>query len=204
MKVNRRTQAERSAATRAALVSAARPLFAEHGFSGVGTEAIVRAAGVTRGALYHQFPDKTELFAAVFEVLEGELMERIGARVSAAQPTDALAALRTGARAWLEACTEPEVHRIVLVEGPAVLGWSRWREIGLRYGLGLVTGVLEHALATGQIAPQPIGMVAQMLIGAVDEAALYVAQAPAPDQARVEALVVVERFIDSLERPAPG
>ncbi len=198
MKVNRRTQAERSATTRAALIDAARPLFAAHGFGGVGTETIVRAAGVTRGALYHQFADKTELFAAVFEALEQEIMDRIGARVTATQPPDVLAALRSGAQAWLETCADPEVHRIVLVDGPAVLGWSRWREIGLRYGLGLISGALEHALATGQIPRQPIDVLAHMLIGAIDEAALYVAQAADPDAARAEAQAVLERFIASL------
>lgn len=198
MNVNRRTQAQRSATTRAALIGAARALFAAHGFAGVGTETIVRAAGVTRGALYHQFPDKTELFAAVFEAMEEEIMDRIGARVSAADAPDALAALRTGAQAWLESCADPEVHRIVLVEGPSVLGWSRWREIGMRYGLGLIDGVLEHALATGQIPPQPVSVLAHMLIGAIDEAALYVAEAADPDAARGEAQAVLERFIDSL------
>jgi AcrR family transcriptional regulator len=198
MEVKKRTQAERSAATRSALIGAARELFAAHGFGGVGTETIVRAAGVTRGALYHQFPDKTELFAAVFETVEQELMDRIGARVAAAKPADALGALRTGAHAWLETCSEPEVHRIVLVEGPAVLGWSRWRAIGMRYGLGLVTGVLEHAVATGQIPQQPISLVAHMLIGAIDEAALYVAEAADPEGARTEAQAIIERYIVAL------
>lgn len=195
MKVNRRTQAERSASTRAALIAAAQPLFAQHGFAGVGTETIVRAAGVTRGALYHQFPDKTELFAAVFEALNEELVARVGAGVTVAEPIDAIAALRAGAATWLEVCADPEVHRIVLVDGPAVLGWTRWREIGMRHGLGLVTSVLEHALATGQIARQPIDLLAHMLIGALDEGALYVVDAPDPAAARVDALAMIERFI---------
>lgn len=198
MEVKRRTQAERSAATRCALIGAARALFADRGFVSVGTETIVRAAGVTRGALYHQFPDKTELFAAVFEAVERDVVSRVGARVTAAAPAEALGALRIGAQAWLEACAEPEVHRIVLVEGPAVLGWSRWREIGMRHGLGLITGVLEHAVATGQIPEQPVGLMAHMLLGAIDEAALYVAAATDPEQARADALVVTERFILSL------
>lgn len=198
MKVNRRTQAERSAATRSALIHAARPLFAAHGFGGVGTETIVRAAGVTRGALYHQFADKTELFAAVFEAVEQEVMDRIAARTATVQPVDALAALRNGAQAWLEACTEPEVHRIVLIEGPAVLGWPRWRESGMRYGLGLVEGILQHALSTGQIPQQPINALAHLLIGAIDEAALYVAEAADPNAARAEAQAVIERLIAAL------
>jgi AcrR family transcriptional regulator len=201
MNVNRRTQAERSARTRAALIAAARSLFTSNGFGGVGTEAIVRAAGVTRGALYHQFPDKTELFAAVFEAVEGELMQRIGAAVAAAQPEDALSALRIGAAAWFEACREPEVQRITLIEGPAVLGWARWREIGMSYGFGLVEGLLRHAIATGQIREQPIKPLAHLLIGAIDEAALYVVEADDPEVARAEVEAVIEQMIASLAAP---
>lgn len=201
MHVNRRTQAERSAQTRTALIDAARLLFTENGFGGVGTETIVRAAGVTRGALYHQFADKTELFAAVFETVEGELMQRIGAAVAAAQPEDAVSALRLGASAWFEACRDPEVQRITLIDGPAVLGWARWREIGMGYGFGLVEGLLQHAIATGQIREQPIAPLAHLLIGAIDEAALYVVEAEDPDAARAEVEAVIEQMIASLAAP---
>ena len=153
MNVNRRTQVDRSAATRTALIDAARPLFAEHGFGGVGTETIVRAAGVTRGALYHQFADKTELFAAVFEAVEEDIGARIGEVVAAAGSTDPLEAMRTGAGAWLDACAEPEVQQIVLLDAPAVLGWERWREIGMRHGMGLVEAVLGHGDGGGPRAP---------------------------------------------------
>jgi AcrR family transcriptional regulator len=198
MNVNRRTQAERSAATRAALIAAARPLFAAHGFNAVGTETIVREAGVTRGALYHQFEDKTELFAAVFEAVEEEITEGIGRAVVAAAPEDAMGALQIGADAWLDACEDPEVQRIVLLEAPAVLGWARWREGGLRHGMGLVTGVLEHAVATGQIPSQPVAPLAHLIIGAIDEAAMYVAQADDAATAREEVREVTRRFISAL------
>src|ERR671933_620248 len=105
------SKVEQSEATRAALLAAARPLFAARGFADVGTEEIVRAAGVTRGALYHQFADKRELFAAVFEQLEAELAERVAHAAVASGATDPLAALRAGSEAWLEACTEPEIQR---------------------------------------------------------------------------------------------
>ena len=98
----------------------------------------MHAAGVTRGAMYHQFADKQDLFAAVFEAVEAELTARIDAVVSESGRTDPLELMHLGARAWLDACADPEVHRIVLIEAPAVLGWERWREIGLRYGMGLV------------------------------------------------------------------
>src|ERR671930_2070851 len=148
---SRSKHAERSEATRAALIAAARPLFAARGFAGVGTEEIVRAAGVTRGALYHQFADKRELFAAVFEELEGELAQRTGAAAVASGTDDPLVALRLGSDAWLEACTEPEVQRIVLLDGPAVLGSARARDIGLRHSLGQVEAVLRAAIDAGQL-----------------------------------------------------
>jgi len=193
----RSKHAERSEATRAALVAAARPLFAQRGFASVGTEEIVRAAGVTRGALYHQFRDKQELFAAVFEQLEAEVTQRTADAATASGATDPLAALRIGADAWLDACTEPEVRRIVLLDGPAVLGWERWREIGMRYGLGLVEGALQAAVDAGQLPPQPVRGMAHVLIGAVDEAALYVATADDQAAARAEVGGVLDRMLSA-------
>jgi AcrR family transcriptional regulator len=195
MNVKRTKHAERSEATRAALVGAARPLFAERGYAGVGTEEIVRAAGVTRGALYHQFADKRELFAAVFEQLEAEVTQRTAAAAVASGTTDPLAALRIGADAWLDACTEVEVRQIMLLDGPAVLGWERWREIGLRNGLGLVEGGLQAAVDAGRLAPQPVRGLAHVLIGAIDEAALYVATADDPAAARTEVGAVLDRLL---------
>jgi AcrR family transcriptional regulator len=198
MKDNPRTQASRSAATKDALVAAARPLFAAHGFGGVGTEAIVRAAGVTRGAMYHQFADKTELFAAVFEVVEAEATDRVGAAVLDSGVADPIEMMSLGARAWLDACADPEVHRIILIEAPAVLGWERWREIGLRYGLGMSQALLTLAIDAGRIAPQPVLPLAHVLIGALDEAALYVARAEDPVRARTEVAAALDQLVRAM------
>lgn len=198
MNDNRRTQAERSAATKDALLGAARPLFAAHGFGGVSTEAIVAAAGVTRGAMYHQFTDKAELFAAVFECVEAEITARIDAAVATAATTDPIQIMKFGAGIWLDACAEPEVQRIVLVEAPAVLGWERWREIGLRYGMGLVHGLIAHAISVGRIAEQPAEPLAQVMIGALDEAALYIARAEDRTRARQEVGAVIDRLVAGL------
>jgi AcrR family transcriptional regulator len=200
MENQRRTQSERSAATRAALVDAARELFTERGFGGVGTETIVRAAGVTRGALYHQFADKVELFAAVYESVEERLGLRIGEQISAAGETDPLAIMRRGAELWLDACAEPEVQRVVLLDGPAVLGWERWREIGRRHGLGLIEAVLAHGIEVGRIAHQPVMPLAHVLIGALDEAALYIARAADPSQARAAMGAVIDELLAGLAR----
>src|SRR6516225_10223633 len=134
----RRTQADRSAATRDALVAAARPLFAAHGFAEVSTDVIVAAAGVTRGALYHQFADKTALFEAVLAAVEADIARRLAAAVAAAGITDPVEALRHAVRTWLDICVEPEILRIALVDGPSVLGWVPWREVCKQHVFGLV------------------------------------------------------------------
>jgi AcrR family transcriptional regulator len=198
MQVNRRSQADRSAATRASLVAAARPLFAEHGFAGVGTETIVAAAGVTRGALYHQFADKTELFEAVYEAIEEDLARELEELIAKTEATDPIEMMRLGADAWLHACSEREVQQIVLLDGPAVLGWQRWREIGMRYGLGLIEGLLTHAIEAGRIPPQPVRALAHVLVGALDEAGLYVARADDQAAASEEMRTVIARLVAGL------
>ncbi len=193
-----RTQkAEQSLATRAALVAAARELFAERGYAEVATEGIVRAAGVTRGALYHHFADKRELFAAAYEDVERELVERT-AQSALASAADPLEALHAGAQAFLEACEDPAVQRIALVDAPAVLGWERWREIGLRYGLGLVQGTLQEAVEAGLIESQPVGPLAHLLLGAIDEGAMLVARADDGGQTREQVGESLGRFLDAL------
>jgi AcrR family transcriptional regulator len=190
----RRTQAERSLATRSALIAAARPLFAERGYAGVSTEEIVGAAGVTRGALYHHFAGKRELFAAVYEQIEAELSDRIATEALDGGATAPLQAMRSGARMFLRACTVPEVQRIVLLDGPSVLGWDRWREIAAEHGLGLIEATLQAAVDAGAIAAQPVRPLAHLLMGALDEAALLVARSDQPE----EALVEVSETLDSL------
>lgn len=190
----KRTQAERSESTRGALIEAARGLFAEHGYAGVGTEEIVRAAGVTRGALYHHFDGKRELFAAVYEQVEIELAERIAAGALAANAESPLEAMRAGAEMFLQACTEPEAQRIVLLDGPSVLGWDRWREIAAEHGLGLIEASLQAAIDAKAIEPQPVRPLAHVLMGALDEAAMLVGRADDPEAMRAE----VGRTFDSL------
>ena len=198
MNDTRRTQAERAAETRETLIAAARPLFAEHGFAEVALETIVRAAGVTRGALYHHFADKTELFAAVFEQVEAEVAARMGEAIAVANESDPVEVMRLGAGFWLDACSDPEIQRIVLVDAPAVLGWTRWTEIGNRYNTGLVRELLSNAVETGRIPPQPIEATALTMLGAMREVTLYVARAEDHAQARQDAGAVMDRLIHAL------
>ena len=167
------TKAEQSENTRTALVDAAEQLFAERGFADTPTEAVVQTAGVTRGALYHHFRDKTALFQAVYEGLEQQVVDRIHAATEGL--TDPLAVLRTGADAFLDACLEPAVQRIVLLEAPAVLGWETWRQIEQAYGLGLVQAVLEVAMASGVIRKAPLEPLAHILLGGLVEGAMLLA-----------------------------
>ncbi len=180
-----RTQAERSETTRGALIAAARRLFAERGYAGVGTEEIVRAAGVTRGALYHHFDGKRDLLRAVYEQLESEIATEIAQAVTPGGSV--LETLSTGAAMFLDHCLEPEVQRIVLLDAPAVLGWEEWREIGARYGLGLIEGLLTAGMESGEIRRQPIEPLSHALLGALDEIAMLVARADDPKRARADA-----------------
>ncbi len=175
MKPSRRSQAERHAATRAALITAARQAFADHGYAATGTEAVVRAAAVTRGALYHHFADKAALFAAVFEAVAAEVLAAIEAAATDA-PT-ARDALVRGAEAFLAAVLGPAVRRIYLIDAPAVIGWAQWRAIDGRYAMGSLRRGVEAALAEH---PRP-GVDAEaatcLLSGALNEAALWLAEA---------------------------
>lgn len=198
MKHSHRTQAERTAATRAALVGAGRRLFAEHGFAGVGTEAIVHDAAVSRGALYHHFADKTELFAAVLDDVEAEVTGQLASVVGADPSSGFVEAMVRTAEAWLDACERPEIQRIVLVDGPSVLGWARWREICQLHVLGLVSAALAQGMADGSLDPQPVTPLAHLLLAIADEAALYVASNADPVAARAEMLPIMRRFVESL------
>lgn len=193
----RRSQAERSETTRAALLSAGRALFATSGFAGTGREEIVERAGVTRGALYHHFTGKEDLFLAVFEQVETELMELVATAAMAGK--DPLAQLRLGCGAFLDACLDPAVQRIALVDAPAVLGWATWHGIEERYALGLVVEGVRHAMDAGQMAagnPEPV---ARVLLGALTEAARVVAGAGKQQRvARREVGEIVDRLLAGL------
>jgi AcrR family transcriptional regulator len=198
MNSNRRTQAERSAATRDALITAGRALFGARGYADVGTEEVVRAAGVSRGALYHHFADKAELFAAVFESVEEMTNARIVAAVSAAGPDDPIAAMQLGTAVFLDICTEPEMARIMLIDAPAVLGEQGWSDISSEYNMGLVLQLITRGIELGRIRPQPVVPLARILLGALREAAVFIASAPDPVVARDQVGAVLNGIIESV------
>lgn len=198
MEIKRRTQAERSAATRAALTSAARRLWGARGFAAVGTPEIAEAAGVTRGAMYHQFPDKAALFRAVVEAVEADVMARLADAVAASGATTPAEALRSAAESWLVVADDPEVRQLILLDAPNVLGWDGFRDVAQRYSLGMTEQLLSEAIRAGQLPQQPVRALAHVLIGALDEAAMLVATAADREQTRAEVSTVVHRLLDAM------
>jgi AcrR family transcriptional regulator len=183
------------------LSASARVLFAEQGFAGTNRDDIAAGAGVTRGALYHHFATKEAVFRAVVEELEQELVARV---VMAAEGvTDPGEQLRAGCLAFLDACADPAIRRIVLLDAPAVLGWEAWREIDARYGLALVRAGLESAMDAGRMPRAPVDSLAHTLLGALNEAAVVVANAPEPVVARAEMAEVLDLILSRLLDPAP-
>ncbi|ABG04770.1 transcriptional regulator, TetR family [Rubrobacter xylanophilus DSM 9941] len=193
----RRTQAERRAATRRALLDAARELFAEKGYHETSAEEIVRRAGLTRGALYHHFEDKRDLFRVVVDEMESEIDEEIEAaeRAEAELPE----AVMAGYRAFVDAVLDPEMKRTFFLDGPSVLGWE-WREIDARHAVGKIEEGLEALIAEGYIEPQPVGPLARLINGALLEAAFFVADSDDPQTARDQVWGAMERLVGDFIR----
>jgi AcrR family transcriptional regulator len=182
------------------LIAAARALFAERGYAAVGTEEIVQRAGVTRGALYHHFRGgKEELFRAVLVQLSAETARTVAD--TALGQSDPWEALVAGIDSFLDACTTPEVQRILLIDGPSVLGWDVWRAIDSDYALGLVEEALQRAVDAGRLAPYPTTALAQVLLGALHEASMVVARSDDAAGARAEMGQMVRRLLEGLRGP---
>lgn len=197
----RRSQAERRAATRAALLSAARAAFAEQGFARAAREEICARAGVTRGALDHHFEGKRGLFQAVFEELEQEQAQRISAAASV--HTDPFEQLRAGARAYIEAAVDPAIRQIIHVDARAVLGFEAWNAVHRRYGAALLEAPLR-ALGVGRPREaQPLSptLLADLLLAALTAAALHVARTPDSALALDEALRAIEVALRAFALP---
>jgi AcrR family transcriptional regulator len=179
------------------LIAAARKLFTERGYEQVGTEEIVRAAGVTRGALYHHYGDKASLLEAVYNRIEAESTERVARIVLGSELHSPLEAMKAGIEAFLAECEKPELRQVALHDAPAVLGWERWREIGAANGLGLIEASLAAAVEAGELRPLPVKPTAHLLMGALDEAAMLLARDERPE-ARMEVTEVLVALLDSL------
>jgi AcrR family transcriptional regulator len=181
-RLSRGPNAERQARSRAALLGAARQVFTSHGFADAKTGEIVARTGLTRGALYYHFADKLALFDAVVEALAQELVARIE-RAARTAP-DALAGLRAGCGEWLEAMSDPGLYRLYLVEAPAALGLPRWREIDATYGGGSLRDGIAAVLAERADPGLDLEPLTALLTGALNEAALWIADADDQREAR--------------------
>jgi AcrR family transcriptional regulator len=192
---------EYAEATRNALVEVARALFAQRGFTGVSIEEIVQGARVTRGALYHHFEDKQELFRAVLESIEHELAERM--RAAARSETHAWEQLAAACHAYLDACLERDVQRIVVLDAASVLGWHTWCEIDRRHGLGVLHERLEAALEAGLIDPQPLEPTALLVLGALNTGGRVIAEAKNSNEARRQVGATLQRLLSGLKKAKP-
>lgn len=171
-------RAQQRERTRQALVRESRRLFSTLGYGAVGLSEIVRAAGVTKGALYHHFASKAELFRAVLEQVQQEVADRIAETADARE--DTWDQLVSGCQAFLTVSTDPEIQRIMLVDGPSVLGWSEWRAMNETTSGQHLAQVLEELIGKGTIAAQPVEPLTHLLSGAMNEAALWLAASTNP------------------------
>ncbi len=192
------TQAERTEATRGRLVATARRLFAERGFAATSTEEILGEAAVSRGALYHHFASKTDLFRAAFEAVEDDLTAQILAAASGSGETDPLRILELGFDAFLDQCVNPEVQRIVMLDGPTVLGWDTWHELDERYAFGTIKTVLTVAAQNGQIDETAVEPLSHLLVGAIMQAGMVVARAEDPVAAKRAMSETFARIVSGL------
>lgn len=187
---------EYAEATRQALIDSAGELFAARGYHATSIEDVVRRARVTRGALYHHFAGKQELFEAVFEEQEARVAGQIAAAF--AREDDALRQALAGLDAFLDACLDERFREIILRQGPTALGWVRWRELDQRYTLGLLRTGLRALMDERVIRPHSLDLLTRVFFAALSEAAIAIAEAGDPTAARDEAAGLVRAFLESL------
>lgn len=189
-------RAEHADETRRELVRAARALLAERGYAATAVRDIADEARVTKGALYHHFGDKRGIFRAVHEAVEADLAKNIVE--AAAAERSAAARLRRGSAAYLDACLEEPVRRILLLDGPSVLGWEEWRAIEARHVLGMITAVLDEMVSAHELDTDDTGTLAHVLLAALNEAAMIIAHASEPERARRRAGKTIETLLSRL------
>jgi AcrR family transcriptional regulator len=187
---------EKGKATRERLVAAGRELFGERGYEGTSIESILEAADVRRGALYHHFESKQELFDAVLDRVVVEIAHEV--RRAAGAQADPADALRAGCNAWLKMALDPAIQRIALIDPPSVVGWTRWRAIDEEHTLGGLRRNLQLIDEQGRLAPGDVDLLAHMVLAAVTEAALMIARAEKPRAALKTGQATVDTLLDGL------
>jgi AcrR family transcriptional regulator len=190
-------RAQHAADTRTALIAVARRMFAANGYDGTGTEQIVAEAQVTRGALYHHFRDKADLFRAVMEEAAGEVARRLTDDQTQLDGSP-LDEIRDGVSAFLDVCVRGDFQRIVLIDGPRVLGEQAWDQLVERYGRALLEEWLTRAITSGDMDPVPVRPLARLLIAMLTEASLAIAAAADPAATRADLGVTLTRLLDGM------
>src|SRR6201996_653654 len=195
-------RAEHAADTRGALITAARRLFASRGFDDTGTEQIVAEARVTRGALYHHFRDKADIFRAAMAEVAADVATRLVDEQLAAEADSPMREIRDGMSAFLDVCVTGAFQRLVLVGGPRVLGADAWEDLVERYGRSLLEQWLQRCVGTGDLDDVPLPALARLLIAMLTEASLAIARADDPAATRADLGAVLDRMLLGL-RPLP-
>jgi AcrR family transcriptional regulator len=190
-----RTKAGQREATTRALMLEARRQFVSKGYANVSLAGIVEAAGVTKGALYHHFTGKEDLFRAVLR----EVQHEVAARIATASPGgDSWSQLIAGCEMFLRASTEPEIQQIMLIDAPAVLGWGTWREIDASTSMRQLEHVLTELMKQRVIHRQPVAPLVHLLSGAMNEAALWLAHSDNREQDLAQTMTVLTGMLDAL------
>lgn len=175
------------------LIAVARKHFTEHGYAESSLEEIAAEAKLTRGALYHHFRSKKGLFQAVLESVQTEIGQRVEAE--AARSDDAWEQLILGCRAFVAAAVEPRNRRILLIDGPAVLGWEAWRRMDEENAMRHLREQLELMQRQGYLKPVPLDALTHFLSGALNESALWIAQSPDDGQSLEDTMSVISLFL---------
>jgi len=197
------TRAEQATATREALIDAARRLWADKGFFATSTAEIVETAGAgTRGALYHHFADREELFLAVFDAVQEELTTSMAP--TKIDEVDPISRVRKVLLVFLDLVAERPDAQALLIDGPAVFGWRRWRELESQRGLAAIENLLEAAVQADQIAAHLVQPLAALLLGLMTDAALLVATSEDTARARADTADAFALLLDGLRTPIPG
>jgi AcrR family transcriptional regulator len=189
-----KTMSPQGIATRQTLLDTARGEFGTQGYAGASLDEICSAAGLTKGALYHHFRNKEDLFRVVYETVKQDLSRAVA---QAQMPPDPWESLLDGARTWIEVHTEPAILRFLL-DARAVLSSEAWHEVDRKWGTVIVRAALRRAMNHGVIAALPLVPLASIVAGTYTEACLLVAHAEGSDVARKEAILIVERLLEGL------
>jgi AcrR family transcriptional regulator len=192
-------RAAQGRATRGQLIDVATSLFAEHGYEGTSIEAVLAAAGVSRGALYHHFAGKEALFTAVVSAISDRVTVELTEAIR--DCTDPVDAMRTGALAWIDLAGDPVIQRVMLVDAPSVLGWEQWRAMDEGRTVGAMRAMLQAVSDSGRLPQELVEPFSHMILAALDEAALVVARATDSRAAVAEGRQAVEELLSRLLRP---